>query len=288
MITRNFQRRYLFTGDLVLTTGMHIGGGTAELSPSDSPVIRTPDGQPYIPGSSFKGSFRSTVEKLAPALERHSCALQEGAGCPGAQGVEQKQFNQARQATTWDDQTLLRHLAQGIRLDNQELRLCDTCWLFGSPYAASKIAFYDLYLKDTTEGIVEVRDGVAIDRDSEKQVPGLLYNYEVVAPAMIFGVTILLEDPNDIDLGLTCLGLSEFRSGFGSLGGKRSRGLGRCELTNLAVYALDLTVDNKQGERARRLRNYLLGKTPAEKMQREANADAFLEKQITALLGKGA
>lgn len=285
MIQRHFQRRYLFTGDLVLTTGMHIGGGTAELSASDSPVIRTPDGQPYIPGSSFKGSFRSTVEKLTPAVGLQSCALQAGTGCPGAQGDEQKHFNQKRQAQNWNDEALLQHLSSGISLNGQQVRLCDTCWLFGSPYAASKINFSDLYLKDRATSVIEVRDGVAIDRDSEKQVPGLLYNYEVVAPALVFGLAIRLEDPSDTDLRLTCLGMNEFLSGFGSLGGKRSRGLGRCELTNLSIYELDLR-DERQ--RVERLRRYLLGTKPEEKMTSVGDAKTYINRQIEALLPKEA
>ena len=82
-MNRNFIQRYLFQADLTLKTGLHIGGGRATFSPSDSPVIRTPDGKPFIPGSSFKGAFRSTVEKLAPVIDSlWSCGL-EGCGAGG-------------------------------------------------------------------------------------------------------------------------------------------------------------------------------------------------------------
>lgn len=287
MINRNFERRYLFTGHLVLKTGLHIGGGEPGLSISDSPVIRTVGGQPYIPGSSFKGAFRSTVEKLTMTIGRRSCGLMIGQGCPGAQGNEQKKFNNLRQKEGWDDAALVYYLSNGHEKIkdhmDQPVLLCDTCWLFGSPYTAAKINFSDLYLAEDIEGIVQVRDGVAIDRDSEKQVPGLLYNYEVVAPTVFFAMKIMLEDPTDIDLRLTCLGLSEFLSGFAGLGGKRSRGLGRCDLTDLKIFVLDLTVDNT-GERAERLRRYLLGKTPAEKMMPVDNVSAFVNTQIEALL----
>ncbi len=75
------RNRYLFEGQLVMQTALHIGGGRASLSPSDSPVVLTPTGHPFIPGSSFKGSLRSTVEKLVPELpssaKLSSCALIE-------------------------------------------------------------------------------------------------------------------------------------------------------------------------------------------------------------------
>src|SRR5947207_13795144 len=72
------RNRYVFGGLLVMQTAFHIGGGRVTTSNSDSPVVLTPDQKPFIPGSSFKGSLRSTVEKLAPGLPGFStCALIE-------------------------------------------------------------------------------------------------------------------------------------------------------------------------------------------------------------------
>src|SRR5215470_600747 len=62
------RNRYVLTGKLVMQTAFHIGGGKGTLSNSDSPVVLTPEGLPFIPGSSFKGSLRSTIEKLVPNL----------------------------------------------------------------------------------------------------------------------------------------------------------------------------------------------------------------------------
>src|SRR5437870_1713741 len=139
-----FERRYLITGRLSLTTALHVGGGRGSLSASDSPVVRTQDGRPFIPGSSLKGAFRSAVERLAGAIPGvWTCALAGDAGCPGAAGAAQRVFNAERRgegpsgrAAPWDEPRLLRELDQ---------RLCDTCKLFGSPYMASKLAVYDLY-----------------------------------------------------------------------------------------------------------------------------------------------
>ena len=280
---RGFTRRYLFTGILVLRTGLHIGSGWTVGSPSDSPVIRTPDGKPFIPGSSFKGAFRSTVEKLAPAIGLKSCGLMEGQGCVGAPGREQREFDKRRRDEKWSDEKLLQEL---------DKHLCDTCKLFGSPYAASRIIFADLLPTEESEeyadAMIQIRDGVAIDRDSEKAVDRLKYDYEVVAPAQAFRLEIWLEDPTDTDLGLTCVGLSEFVSGLGYVGGKRSRGLGNCRLDDLHIYELDLSV-GAVPERARRLKKYLLGSKPEDKMTRVDDPQAFMDRHIMALLnGKGA
>src|SRR5947209_6259584 len=75
------RNRYLFEGRLVMQTAFHIGAGSgkATLSHSDSPVVLTPEGKPFVPGSSFKGALRSTVEKLVPNLpskaELFTCGL---------------------------------------------------------------------------------------------------------------------------------------------------------------------------------------------------------------------
>lgn len=288
-MSRKFQERYVFTGRLTLKTGLHIGGGRANLSPADAPIIRTPDGKPFIPGSSFKGAFRSTVEKLAPLVNLvKSCGLDETAEfmdaegnlqkCIGPQGKAQDDFNKSRgnAQPKWTDEILLQKLEQ---------KLCDTCKLFGSPYAASRLNFSDLYTDEETEGLVQIRDGVAIDRDSEKAVDNLLYNYEVVAPTLTFKLELVLEDPTETDLGLTCLGLSEFMSGFGYLGGKRSRGLGQCIIESLQVYHLNLTDERTRGQR---LLKYLTGSSLAGKMDTIANANNFINEKIQEMLSREA
>ncbi len=276
MNTRIFERRYLFTGTLALKTGLHIGSGWAVGTPSDSPIVRTPDDKPFIPGSSFKGAFRSTVEKLTPATGLKSCRLMAGQGCPGAQGEEQQAFNKKREKKKWSGEALLAQL---------EEKLCHTCKLFGSPYRASRIYFSDLLPPDEDDlasRMVQIRDGVAIDRDSEKAVDRLKYDYEVVAPAQTFQLQIFLEDPSPTDLALTSLGLVEFISGLAYLGGKRSRGLGNCQIQKPAMYCLDLATGNET-ERAERLCAYLLKKTPAEKMAPVEDVSGFLERQIKTL-----
>ncbi|MBD3211388.1 MAG: type III-A CRISPR-associated RAMP protein Csm3, partial [Candidatus Lokiarchaeota archaeon] len=54
------------TGKIRALTGLSIGGsgGTLEIGGVDKPIIRNPlTNEPYIPGSSLKGKFRSLLEK---------------------------------------------------------------------------------------------------------------------------------------------------------------------------------------------------------------------------------
>ena len=73
----NLHSRYRVTARLVLDTALHIGGGESSTI-TDSPVVKNPAGEPFIPGSSVKGAFRSAVERLAPLLDLRTCQLSDG------------------------------------------------------------------------------------------------------------------------------------------------------------------------------------------------------------------
>jgi CRISPR-associated RAMP protein (TIGR02581 family) len=254
---------------LVLKTALHIGGGEGTLGATDSPVIRTVDGQPFIPGSSLKGAFRSLVEKLATTLELPNMSQDVlDANNPWLQA-----FNDRREQGAWDN-------AQTAERVEREWPV--TSLLFGTPYTASRIRFKDAFLENAQEALVQRRDGVAIDRDSERAVDGLLYDYEVVPSSLQFGFELGLENPTDADLGLTCMGLAEMRDGFFQIGGKRSSGLGQCQLEDLQVYVLDLSSEDI-AERAERLRRYLKGSNLDEKFECQDETE-FLQQHIDALL----
>ena len=260
---REMRRKYVFTGKLELKSAMHIGGGQINQRGTDSPLVLTPEGNPFIPGSSFKGVFRSTVEKLVGAIpNRTTCSLFEGK-CPTA---NQDDFNDRRRKDNWSETELAKVL---------DKELCDTCKLFGSPFSASQIFFSDLYVDEWAEA-TQVRDGVAIDRDSERAVDRLKYDYEVVSVGSTFKMEIVLEDPSDTDRRLVCVGLSEFVSGMGGIGGMRSRGLGNCQIIELTGYRLDLTDINQ-------LRSYLVNTTLEEKMAKIDDINGFLERHIGEL-----
>lgn len=242
--------RYVFEGKLKMKTGLHIGGGKLTLSHSNNPVVITPDGLPFIPGSSFKGTLRSTVEKLVASLPiglgLHTCGLPVGENqqetCPTARPDT---IAKARRRCKTPK-------AVELMLEGERKNLCDTCKLFGAPLAAARIVVNDLYLIDEYwSGTTQVRDGVAIDRDSETAKPQAKYDFEVVPATTVFGLHLILENVTDKDLELISMGLSEFMSGFGGVGGLRSRGLGACILDELQIRYMEVTD-------AHRLQRYLL------------------------------
>lgn len=298
------RNRYQFTGQLVMETALHIGGGRATLSSSNSPIVLTPANLPFIPGSSFKGSLRSTVEKLVPNLpssaalsacalidlpeevqERETRAKGGPKSCPT---VRQRAITKFRR-----DLEQQRQEGNTSESDNEpenELDyLCSTCRLFGSPFAASRINVRDLYMPENEQwlGGIQTRDGVAIDRDSEKAKDRLKYDFEVVPVSAVFDLSIVLENATPQDLQLISVGLSEFVHGFGSIGGKRSRGLGACRLHKLTVSSLELVGKDPhtgavidETERSKRLKNYLLNRKFSTENE---PAEAFFETHINSI-----
>lgn len=69
------KNRYVLKGRVILDAALHIGSGQSSFE-IDALVIKDAHGKPYIPGSSFKGILRSTVERIVPNLDGfRTCAL---------------------------------------------------------------------------------------------------------------------------------------------------------------------------------------------------------------------
>lgn len=285
------RNRYVFRGKITMQTALHIGGGKVTLSGSDSPVVLTPDQKPFIPGSSLKGALRSTIEKIVPGLPSSanlfSCALielndtalaeQRAEGKNICPTVRQGEITRERRDNPAEAAAILTRA-----IDD----LCSTCRLFGSPFAAARLNVSDLYMPaEEWAGVIQRRDGVAIDRDSEKAKDRLKYDFEVVPASASFNLEIVLENATTQDLQLICIGLSEFVHGFGVIGGKRSRGLGVSLLEDLHVWELELVGEGiDDAERNRRLRDFLVHK----RFSREAvPGEEFLQKYIESIFKEG-
>ncbi len=58
-------KKHQIIGRLVVKSGLHVGGmkESFQIGGTDNPVIKTKNGEPYIPGSSLKGKLRSLLER---------------------------------------------------------------------------------------------------------------------------------------------------------------------------------------------------------------------------------
>lgn len=226
-------KKLRLTASLVFDTAWRVGSGKEGETMSDLGVMLTTTGEPILPGSSLKGKLRSTCETLSHALGLSACLLNRAAS--GIDCISDvNYYKSVREDYQKTFQKGLNHRLRWI-----DSHTCDVCKLFGSPVKAGRLSISDGTLLDDWSSVVQVRDGVVIDRDSRTAVDGLKYDYEVVPPSNRFQVCIDLENPTDADLALLGAALFEWYAGS-SLGGFTSRGLGRFHLEDIKLSGIDL------------------------------------------------
>ncbi len=221
-----FKSRLRLKGNLIAETALRIGGSRSiEPIGTDLPVVKDSMGMPYIPGSSFKGVLRSRVEQLMRTLikgEKGACIPIDLNECCITSGDINGMKDEAKGQKNEDE--YLTNLILG--------KLCLVCQLFGSPWFASRIQISDLYVdKDLWFDQYQIRNGVAIDRDTGTAKDGALYDYEVVPAGTQFGCEIVVENAEPWQLGMLMLGLHPFENGEITVGGGSSRGLGKVKIS---------------------------------------------------------
>ncbi len=222
-----FHSRWRLKGVLTVDTGLRVATGESEgMTGADIVVVKDALGRPYLPGSSFKGVLRSTAERLARTVDRPplfwACddPLDESGRCVPARDTNGRVGMETLREKHRKNEVALTHDVAG--------RSCTACRTFGSPWLASKVLVRDLDLADLGTWLERfpVRDGVGIDRDSGTSAEGVLYSFETVPPGTTFTCELIIENADDLELGLVLMALREFQRGRAQLGGGRSRGLG--------------------------------------------------------------
>jgi CRISPR-associated RAMP protein (TIGR02581 family) len=223
------KRKVRITGRLVFDTAFHIGSGKGGELATDMGVMKDHLDRPVLPGSTLKGCFRATAERLAEYFDASACLLDSGLS-----GVD----------CASDQAYFRKHKDEFQKLDNEADKLkwvgknvCRICLLFGSPAQTSRIFFSDGVLQPGNDSFL-VRDGVSLDRDSGTARHGIKFDYEVATAGAVFDIAIDLENPDDTDLALVAAVLAEWESGF-RIGGFTSRGLGRVTLRDTQAKAVD-------------------------------------------------
>lgn len=230
------KKKVNIVGKLVFDTAFHIGSGReGEMATNMGVLLEQGSGFPILPGSSLKGKFRSTAERLADYLGLTACLLDvglSGINCVTDESYRKLKHNDFKKLKNDKD-----------KLDWLEDHVCGVCKLFGSPLHASRIFFSDGRLQPWS-GTTEIRNGVSLDRDSETARDSLKYDFEVVPAGAAFEVIIDMENPSEVELALVGAVLAEWEQGV-RLGGMTSRGLGLSRLGNLDIRQVDYT-DPKQ------------------------------------------
>lgn len=280
-----FENRTIIEGTVTVTGGLHIGaGGQTQPGGTDNPVIRDALGRPFIPGSSLKGALRSYCERTLYTLnhpEMPACLITSAVGeCLSMDGYAHRVGFEEVETAFENHQITESEYAEFI-----QSHLCAVCQLFGSPHQAAKVYVQDLLLAESLPAPVQLRDGVAIDRDLLTAVPKRKFDYEVVPAATSFQLRVLVENASDEELGLLFLALRHLQAESIPLGGKISRGLGS---TTCAIARIQFI----QGAVREELLDYLTWQPASEvdepsesrRPGEVADVEGFMQRKIDALL----
>jgi len=156
-------KKSILQGTITLETGLHIGGAKTALDIGglDLPVIKTPKGVPYIPGSSLKGKIRTLLAKKEGSLnlQDDSETLRKMFG-----GIEVKDKNKAQEIT--------RLIFRDAYLDVEK---------FKQDFPEKEVKLETDFTEIKTENTIERKTGKAQHPRTIERVPaGAVFRFEIV------------------------------------------------------------------------------------------------------------
>jgi len=201
------KERWILKGTIRTLTSLHVGRGRGEKEAGepDLPVLRFPDGKPYIPGSSLKGAIRSELDRLTKGLGFSLCIKNEP------------------------------------RYSCAPPKLCVSCILFGSTEVASRVIFRDAVITQDVSPILRV--GTAITRDSKKVVEGSLFETEYLPPNSEFDLEMVFENPEPWMIGLLAMCIESLQAIGGQV--SRGAGKVEFKLESISIYTPKSIVKQK-------------------------------------------
>jgi len=200
-------------------------GKAAAFEAVESPVIMSA-GEPIIPGSSLKGSLRSTLEALMAQAGFKVCV--PDAAIP-------KEWHGRRIRKPQERKEYARAIGRepACSADNP----CHICRIFGTAGGrhglAGRAIFLDAWAQPGYQ-LIE-RNHVAIARDTRSQAGGKLMSVQAVDTGAVFKGQIRLINPEDWMVGALLRGLEGVE--FLGLGAKKTAGYGQVEIQVTRIRA---------------------------------------------------
>ncbi|MFP4309373.1 MAG: RAMP superfamily CRISPR-associated protein [Desulfococcaceae bacterium] len=219
-----------------------IKSGQATVGGVDMAFVRTyrrgnEEPEPFIPGSSLKGVVRSYAEMICRSLRVNPVPVCLPYVAPGREA--HGEGNQASCGLRIEGYKRAQQIPTVPTSDIYKIS-CPACRTFGSHAFIGRFATSDAYLTDafrqTGKAVLEVRDGVAIDRLTGGPAGGAKYDLEVLTRGE-FGAGIEIRNFERWQLGLLGLVLRDMADELVRIGLGKSRGLGRirAEVTKFSV-----------------------------------------------------
>ena len=220
-------RRVVLEGVVVNDEPLRVGAGAGGyFEPVDLVVLKVKlpgkGAVPVVPGSSWKGVFRSTAYSIALVEGLKVCE-----GLPNATCMQGNEFEYVERA----GEGLSKKLEMLVKADG--VKACLLCLIFGSPSLASHVYFGESYPLDGYA--LGYRTCVAISRRTGAAYRGMLFTVEYVEPGCKWSFRLVAENLPNYALGLLAEVIEHISSGLVKVGGLKSRGFGRVHFEDLKL-----------------------------------------------------
>lgn len=208
------KRTTIFEGVIVAVSPVRIGAGKADFDVATTvrdAVLKDSHGNPYIPGSSWKGVFRSTGEKI---LRNKNIEVCSGIGDDNCL-YKKRKYREFENAIGYNNV----NKALEIFWDNT----CLNCKLFGTMSVLGAVKFLDSTPIDYK---ISTRTMVAISRTEGAAAPGALVQVEYVEPGSKFLFKLIGNNLPNYVIGYLLTIMKNIHDGLTQIGGHKSRGFG--------------------------------------------------------------
>lgn len=212
----------IFTFDIVTESPLYIRNGEDNsLDPSAVDgsyisIFRNGKYEPYIPGTSLKGSFRCVAERML--RDNGACDIINRKECISKRDV------------------------RNMQIEEKYSKSCPVCRVFGSQVLKSRVTFSDAYVDGSYK--VGKRTCVAIDRITGAAKKNALYDMEYIEQGK-FCENIKLQNFESYQLKLLVCLIDEMNEGFLTLGGLSSKGFGCVKAENIKLTIKHYSNDSK-------------------------------------------
>ncbi len=212
-------RSVRISGILETIGRVHVGSGNAEANfeGSESVLIRIKMGNidlPYIPGSSLKGIFRSSIEFILKSLGIYTCMLARRSSCSEIS-------KEISYATRDKNVEKIRH-----EINN----LCIACKIFGGLSYSSNVTLYDCIPIDLAAVKFDTAPGIAINRIDGTTMGGGIFTVEHINPGSFFNFQIKIDNLPNYLIGLLFNVIYLINKNVILIGGKKRAGLGQVKI----------------------------------------------------------
>ena len=216
-----FLRSLKISGIIETKSRLHIGTGrdVSSFEEADSPLIRVNFKGfelPYIPGSSLKGIFRSTVEHLLNSVGEEVCETYDNRSSCFMAGKKILDANRSQ------DYNQLINAIKG---------LCLACKMFGGHNYSSHILISESIPIDTASVGFDISPNIAINRRDGTAIQGGLFTLEHINPNSRFNFQIQINNLPNYLVGLVFMVIDLLNNGIALVGGNKRAGLGNIYIT---------------------------------------------------------